>query len=137
MGSKYLIKVIRLQNIKIIKRTSLVVYQIFWSHQHREALSTHNHSVLQWSYHDQYLNLSKGFGHPFWFEFTSFNKAFLSLLLAIFRYHILLSPICSCIHFQVWFYFTWPHLFYTKGVFTWDIITFVRLMHWYRPIIID
>ena len=40
---------------------------------------------------------------------------------------ILLSPICSCIHFQVWFYFTWPCLFYTEGVFAWDIITFVRM----------
>ena len=29
---------------------------------------------------------------------------------AVFWYQILLSPICSCIHFQVWFYFTLLHL---------------------------
>ena len=57
--------------------------------------------------------------------------------LAVFWYQILLSPIYSCIHFQVWLYLTWPHLFYTKGVFAWDIITFVRFMHRYRPRIID
>ena len=28
-----------------------------------------------------------------------------------FWYQILLSPICLCIHFQVWFCFTWPHFF--------------------------
>ena len=49
--------------------------------------------------------------------------------LAIFWYQILLSPICLCIHFQLWFYFTWPHFLYTNGVFAWDIITFVRFMH--------
>ena len=38
---------------------------------------------------------------------------------------ILILPICSCIYFYLWFYFTWLHHFYTEGVFTWDIITFV------------
>ena len=28
-------------------------------------------------------------------------------------------------------------VFYTEGIFTWDIITFVRFMHCYRPRIID
>ena len=38
--------------------------------------------------------------------------------MAVFWYQILLSPICSCIHFQVWFYFTCMAApFYTKGVF--------------------
>ena len=39
-----------------------------------------------------------------------------------FWYQILLSPISPCIHFQVWFYFNLLQLFYTKGVFAWDII---------------
>ena len=34
--------------------------------------------------------------------------------LAIFWYQILLLPIFSCIHFQVWFYFTGLHLFTLK-----------------------
>ena len=34
--------------------------------------------------------------------------------LAVFWYQILLSPICLCIYFHVWFYFTWPHLFTLK-----------------------
>ena len=29
--------------------------------------------------------------------------------LAVFWYQILLSPVCLCIHFQVWFYFTFLH----------------------------
>ena len=33
---------------------------------------------------------------------------------------MLLSPIYSCIHLQVWFYFTWSCLFYTEGIFGWD-----------------
>ena len=49
----------------------------------------------------------------------------------------LVLPIYSSIHFQVWFYFTWTHLFYTKGVFAWDIITFVTFMHCYRSRIFD
>ena len=36
---------------------------------------------------------------------------------------MLLLPICSCIHFQTWFYVTWPHLFYTEGVSAWLKIT--------------
>ena len=36
--------------------------------------------------------------------------------LAVFWYQILLSAICSCIHVQVWFYFTWPHPFYIKDI---------------------
>ena len=39
--------------------------------------------------------------------------------LAVFWYQILLSPVDSCIHFQVWFYFTWLHLLYTKYNFAW------------------
>ena len=42
--------------------------------------------------------------------------------LSVFWYQILLLPICSCIHFQAWFYFTWPHLFYTEGVLVWDYL---------------
>ena len=57
--------------------------------------------------------------------------------LAVFWYQILLSSICSCTHFQVWFYFTWLHLLYTEGVFAYDIITFVRFTHCYRSRIID
>ena len=34
--------------------------------------------------------------------------------MAAFWYQILLSPICSCIYFQIWFYFTWLHLFTPK-----------------------
>ena len=37
-------------------------------------------------------------------------------VLATFWYQILLLLISPCIHFQVWFYFTWPHLSCTKGV---------------------
>ena len=37
--------------------------------------------------------------------------------MAAFWYQILLSPICSCINFQVWFYFTWPHLFLHRRCF--------------------
>ena len=51
--------------------------------------------------------------------------------LAIFWYQIFLLPICSCIHFQIWFYFTWLHFFYTKGVVAWDI-TFITFMHYYK-----
>ena len=40
--------------------------------------------------------------------------------LAVFWYQILLSPICSCIEFQVWFYFTWLQLF-TPQVFLHEI----------------
>ena len=39
--------------------------------------------------------------------------------LAILWYQILLSPICSCNHFQVWFYFTWPHLYIKHGHWNW------------------
>ena len=42
--------------------------------------------------------------------------------LAISWYQIMLSPIFSCIRFQLWFYFTWPYLNYTKGVSAWFII---------------
>ena len=44
--------------------------------------------------------------------------------MAAFWYHILLLPIFSCIHFQVWFYNTWPHLFFTPKVhiFAWNTI---------------
>ena len=52
--------------------------------------------------------------------------------LAVFWNQILLLPSCSCIHFQVLFYFTWLYLFYTEGAFACNIITFVRFIHCYR-----
>ena len=56
---------------------------------------------------------------------------------AVFCYQILLSPLCSWVHIQVWFYFTWPHCFYLEGVFAWDIIAYVRFMHCYGSRIFD
>ena len=68
------------------------------------------------------------------FENNSYNVCSIIFMysvywaLAAFWYQILLSPISSCIHFKVWFYFTWPRCFFgTKGVLAWDVITFVRL----------
>ena len=46
--------------------------------------------------------------------------------MAIFWYQILLLPTCSCIHFQVWFYFTRPHFVYTEGVFAWEWDTYIH-----------
>ena len=60
---------------------------------------------------------------------------FMCSALVVLWYQILLSPICSCIHFQAWFYFIWPHLSYIASVFAWYIIIFARFMHCYRSIL--
>ena len=51
----------------------------------------------------------------------------LQLYITLFWYQILLSSICSCIHFQVWFYmyFTWPHLF-TLKVLLHEILIYLK-----------
>ena len=59
-----------------------------------------------------------------WCHLPQFKQSLVGLeltisvsLLNLLQYQILLLPICSCIHFQVWFLFIWSHLFYTKSVF--------------------
>ena len=47
-------------------------------------------------------------------QFIVMNYNSMLSLLAIFWYQIFLWPICSCIHFQAQFYFTWSHIFTAK-----------------------
>ena len=74
--SKFLIKMIRLKNIKIKIQCFVACRSSYQSYQHQEALSTWNNNILEWSYHDKSLNLSKtrGLGCPFWFHIF-FSKA--------------------------------------------------------------
>ena len=56
MGSKFLIKITRPQNIAHLNVLwSDNLHQKFWSHQHQETLSTWNSNILQWG-HDQNFN---------------------------------------------------------------------------------
>ena len=68
--SKCLVKMIRLKNIKIKIQCFVACRSFYQSHQHQETLSTWNNNILEWSYHDKSLNLSKtrGLGCPFWFH---------------------------------------------------------------------
>ena len=75
MGSKPLIKITRLQNIKMKNNVlCLVIFiQNFWSHLHQETLNTQNNNVLQWGHDDLILSKQEALATNCNFNFTSFS----------------------------------------------------------------
>ena len=92
-GSKFLIKMARLQNIFYLNALRPGhLYQNFWSHQHQEALSTWNNNVLQWGHHDQTFKSIKSRRPwrpllPIWFHIF-FNNSFSIWLLFFYTWGV-------------------------------------------------